>query len=320
MSLTLTPIDVPRGNQHRFEVTCEGHGRYIIDVSLPQGYEKGGRQLPVVLVVDGNLHFDRLQVELHGSMSAVGSLIPPSIVVGVGYPQDEGFASFYSRRNFDFHGSWDMSDDLGKTLQEVFAGLKKGEGITEMEMRAGGYDSFMRFLRDDLLPSLGSRFPIDPLARHTLIGHSSGGHFTVRALYDPRSPFRRYVALSPSLGTANDEIARAESAFADGRSDYDVDVYVGAGTVEVDAEKMFAMCRFGSGTTWVAEQFAIRRWPNARLHWEIMNNEDHASILARGIAAGLRSVHGVRPGVHTAQVRAATDASRAALTDPQAAS
>jgi len=63
-----------------------------------------------------------------------------------------------------------------------------------------------------------------------------------------------------------------------------------------------ALCRFGSGVTWVAEQFAIRQWPSARVHWEIMNNEDHASIAARAIAAGLRSVHRVRPGVHDEEV------------------
>jgi hypothetical protein len=42
---------------------------------------------------------------------------------------------------------------------------------------------------------------------------------------------------------------------------------------------------------------------NARIDWEIMNNEDHGSIQMRAIAAGLRSVHRLRPGVHDSDVR-----------------
>jgi hypothetical protein len=77
---------------------------------------------------------------------------------------------------------------------------------------------------------------------------------------------------------------------------------------------MMALCQFGSGVTWVAQQFAIRQWPSARVEWEIMNNEDHSSIMPRAVAAGLRSVFRVRPGVHDAELKAATAAARAELT------
>jgi uncharacterized protein len=171
-----------------------------------------------------------------------------------------------------------------------------------------------------LLPSLATRYRIDQDARHTLIGDSSGGHFVLRALYDPTSPFRRYVAISPSVGCAPGTVQQAEAAYAATHDDLDVDLFVCCGKVEVDQSSMMAFCRFGSGVTWIAEQFAIRGWPNAKVQWEIMNNEDHVSIAPRAIAAGLRSVFRVRPGVHDAEIAREMAARLAAMRAGQAAS
>lgn len=308
MSLEIHPAPYTAHSHDRFEVEAEGLGAYTIDVSLPANAPPGQR-LPVILVLDGNLQFDLVQVLVHGGMArAGGSLLPPSIVVGVGYPEREGFASFYARRNFDFHEPWDMRDPLGRQLHLIFGMLKKAEGKPDLEMHAGGYARFLRFLGQELLPALAGHYPVDPGARHTLVGHSSGGHFALRALFDPASPFSRYVAISPSLGTAPGTIEAAEAAYAAAHADLAVDVFACAGAVEVDEHVANALCRFGSATLWLAEQFAIRRWPSARLQWEIMNHENHASIGARAIAAGLRSVHRLRPGVHTEELRAATPA------------
>jgi len=311
--LELRPKPTVRQDHHQFEVAAEGLGRYVVDLSLPPGHGGRDAKYPVILVVDGNLFFDAVASQVHGGMAQAGSTLPPSIVVGVGYPADEGMAGFYRRRNFDFHGPWAMTDPLGETLKRIFTALKTAEGKPELEIHAGGYDRFLGFLRDELLPALADRFPIDQGARHTLIGDSSGGHFALRALYDSRSPFRRYVAISPGFGSAELAIQRAEAEYAASHSDLDVDLFICCGSVEVDQNPISALCRFGSGVTWVAEQFAIRQWPSARVQWEVMNNEDHASIAPRAIAAGLRSVHRVRPGVHTAELERRDAAMREAL-------
>ena len=304
-------------NHDQFEVSADGLGRYVIDVSLPAGHETSGAKYPVILVVDGNLHFDVVQTQVHGRFSGAGSMLPPSIVVGVGYPADEGMAGFYARRNYDFIGPWAMTDPLGQTLHQIFGMMKAAEGRGGLTIRAGGYDRFIGFLRDELLPALAGKYPIDLAARHTLVGDSSGGHFALRALYDSRSPFRRYVAVSPSIGLAEGSIQQAEAEYAARHQDLDVDLFICCGKVEIDADRMMALCRFGSGVTWVAEQFAVRGWPSARVQWEIMNNEDHLSIMPRAVAAGLRSVHRIRPGVHDAELKKATAASREALTKPR---
>ena len=314
MAIKFEPHPASTQRHDRFDVVAEGLGRYTIDISLPTEHHRKNAFFPVVLAVDGNLLFDVAQVSLHGGFAIVGGMVPPSIVVGVGYPADEGMASFYARRNYDFHGPWEMTDPLGQRLQAIFDMMKKAEGKAEMEMRAGGYERFMGFLRDDLLPSLGERYPIDLKGRHTLIGDSSGGHFALRALYDPTSPFRRYVCISPSFGSAEGAIQKAEAEYAAEHDDLDADLFICCGRVEVDQEEIAALCRFGSAVTWTAEQFAIRRWPSVRIDWEIMNNEDHGSIQLRAIAAGLRSVHRLRPGVHDAEIKRSREAMLEAMT------
>jgi predicted alpha/beta superfamily hydrolase len=303
----------------QFEVHAEGLGAYTIDVSTPASVAANAR-LPVIVALDGNLIFDLVQAIAHGGFAQAGGPLPAAIIVGVGYPAAEGFASFYARRNFDFHGAWDMRDPLGVQLQQLFAMLKSAEGKPHLEMRAGGYSRFLAFLRDELLPGLAEHYPIDLNARHTLIGDSSGGHFALRALFDPGSPFSRYVAISPSLGAAPGEIEAAEAAYAAAHADLSADVFVCAGAVEVDESVPNALCRFGSAPIWAAERFALRQWPSARLTWEIMTYENHASIAPRAIAAGLRAVHRLRPGVHAQELADATAAVMGRLVAPRAPS
>ncbi|MBS0412335.1 MAG: hypothetical protein JSR86_20625 [Proteobacteria bacterium] len=299
--LVLRPVDPPR--YARLEADAKGLGRYVIDVSLPvEAQTVAGAGLPVILAVDGNLTFEAVRDVVHGGLATAARSFPPCIVIGVGYPQTEGFAGFYARRTFDFHEPWDMQDVMGRRLGEIFAMFRDAEARPDLEMRTGGYDRFLGFLRDDLLPALAIRYPIDLSARHTLVGHSGGGRFALRVLFDPTSPFSRYVAISPGIGADEPGLVAAEAAFADGHTDLDADVFVCAGDEETGGAADFALCRFGSAVTWTAERFAARRWPSARLGWEIMNHEDHTSILPRAVAAGLRSVHRLRPGVHRAEV------------------
>ena len=305
-------------NHDQFEIFVEGHGRYTIDVSLPEGYESSSNKYPVILVTDGNLLFDIVQTAVHGRISKSVSLLPEVILIGVGYPDDEGFAGFYARRNYDFHDAWEMTDPLGLMLHQIFDTMKQQEGKPELTMHAGGAVSFTNFLRDELLPGLATHYPIDLKARHTLIGDSSGGHYVLRTLYDSDSPFSRYVCISPGFGSALDSIKEREAAYAASHDDLDVDLFLCCGAVEVDDGAAGGLCRFGSGVTWVAEQMAVRNWPSARVHWEIMNLEDHGSIPARAISAGLRSVFRLRPGVHQDELTKMMQERMAAISEAMA--
>jgi len=308
MKLDFQPQRVHTHEYDRFEVEAEGLGRYTIEVSLPSNFSvSSGARLPVILVTDGNFMFDLTQTLVHGNLANMSAPLPPSIVVGVGYPEDEGKASYYARRNFDFFGDWDMTDAVGQLLLGILESMKNAEDKRDLVMRAGGCSRFIRFLQDELLPALARHYPIDTEARHTLMGDSSGGHFVLRALFEPNTCFKRYISVSPAFGCASGTIAQAEAAYASEHNDLDADLFICCGRHEVGDNRTYGLAHAGSGVTWVAEQLAIREWPSARVHWEIMSHEDHASILPRALAAGLRSVHRVRPGVHTEEHKKATN-------------
>ena len=319
MSLSIAPRPATTTNHDQFEVRAEGLGRYTIDVSVPAGSARGTKGLPVILVTDGNVLFDLVRTILHSRFAQIASsVLPPSIIVGVGYPADEGLAGFFSRRHFDFHGEWDMTDPLGIHFQMILEGMKMLEGKPDLTMRTGGAEQFSSFIRDDLLPGLAAHYPIDLEARHTLIGESSGGHYVLRDVFDPRSPFSRYVCISPGFGSAPGSIERLEAEYAAGHDDLDADIFLCCGKVEATGTVPEAMAHFASGITWVAEQLAMRAFPSARVAWEVMDLEDHNSIAPRAVTAGLRSVHRLRPGVHDAELAEATLAAIRAMGVPDA--
>ncbi len=293
MTLDIRPAPYHPARRDQFAVNASHRGAYVIDVSIPAGLASGER-LPVLLLVDGNWTFEVAHAITHGAFATLAADVPRVVMVGVGYPEREGFAGAYTRRNWDFHGPWDLQDAIGAEMRGVFKNIG-GAGALKP---GGGYEAFISFLRDELLPGLAQTYPIDLAARHCLIGHSSGGHFALRALFDPHSPFSRYVAISPSLGTAAGEIEAAEAAYAASHDDLAADIFVCAGTAEVAQSRPMGLCAFGGGVTWLVEQLSIRNWPSAKFAWEFMGNESHSSIAPRAIAAGLRSVFRMRPGVH----------------------
>ena len=151
MSSTMT-APATFGDIHRFEIAAAGLGRYEILVGVPPGYEQSETRYPLIYVTDGQLLF-------WSTLGAVKLLtlgvLPPAIVVAVGYPADEGTAGWYARRNFDFTpGPWEMSDDLGVMLRASLAALEAADGRPGPIMRAGGAERFLGFLRDELDPAV----------------------------------------------------------------------------------------------------------------------------------------------------------------------
>jgi predicted alpha/beta superfamily hydrolase len=237
----------------------------------------------------------------------MSQIMPCAVVIGIGYPADEGGASYYARRNYDFYGPWDMTDQIGQTLHGLFAQMKEADGKPELTMSAGGAQRFMAFLRDELHPALIDRYPIDPNDRHILIGHSSGGHFVLRAMFDPDSPFRRYICMSPGFGCAAGSIERLEAEYAATHEDLDIEAYLCAGSFEMEYPG-YALCRFVSGMSWVREQFALRGYPSARVTAELQPGEYHGPNFAYGLARGLNflfkqneTMHAMIAGMPTAE-------------------
>lgn len=149
-----------------------------VHTQLPLAYsDSSTKRYPVVVVLDGNFHFPMLAASVRQYEKA--GLLPPIIVVGVGY---KSFAAMDSLRVRDY-------------LYPV--------ALPSDELKApGGGESFRQFLSRELLPAIDSTYRTTTQNR-TLLGHSFGGYFALYTLSSQAShntrDFQNFVAASPSV-------------------------------------------------------------------------------------------------------------------------
>lgn len=66
-----------------------------------------------------------------------------------------------------------------------------------MDGETGGAENFTKFIEQELIPLIDSRYPTLPY--RTLIGHSYAGLFTINMLVNHGHLFQNYIAIDPSL-------------------------------------------------------------------------------------------------------------------------
>jgi len=140
-------------------------------VHLPEGYETSKKRYPVLYLLDGG------DIKVHSGdvpayTRAVNTLkkmadtkMPPLILVGVANTNR-------------------LRDMLPVKIRIYLDG--------------GGADSFLRFLREELIPYIDSHYRTT--SYRVLYGGSDSGLFTIYALLNAPDSFSAYISSSPSLG------------------------------------------------------------------------------------------------------------------------
>lgn len=154
---------------------------YDIYVRLPVDYDSlSTKPYPVIFQLDVNLGIlDEFNVTTgHVSSMEKNSEIPSTIVVGIGYPYNEG---------------------AGKGRLRDYTIPIENDSVTFGA--TGGSPAFYRFIKSELIPFIQQQYPIAGPAERALFGHSLGGLFATYAFTqrDSVSPIGRFVAASPSL-------------------------------------------------------------------------------------------------------------------------
>jgi predicted alpha/beta superfamily hydrolase len=141
-----------------------------VNVHMPPGYRASSTaRFPTLYMPDGGLDEDFPHV-VHtvDSLITLGRIRP---VIIVGIPNTE--------RRRDLTGPTRVATD------------------SAIAPHVGGSAAFRRFIRDELIPNIESRYRTT--AERTIVGESLAGLFVVETfLIDPRL-FQHYVALDPSL-------------------------------------------------------------------------------------------------------------------------
>jgi hypothetical protein len=173
------------GRTEKFELAAKHIDQtFHLFVRLPPGYEQEDtRTFPLVVQLDANLptlEEFKVAAGFASRLEGEGALVP-CIVVGIGYPT----GNEASLRRFR-----DLGLPLDPAARALWGAFPDGAGA-----------AFYDFLRDELLPELGTRYRVAPAPQRLLSGHSLGGFFVLYALtrHDEAPLFASYLAASPAI-------------------------------------------------------------------------------------------------------------------------
>lgn len=165
----LNHLPALKGDYLRFESKAVGRP-YHVYMRLPEGYDPANpKQYPVVYLLDGDSLFPML-APTHLFLT-YDEKLPEAVIVGIAYG---GFDPSINKRDIDFNPP--ASD--GKPGQD-------------------GAPRFLRFLEDELLPTIESRYRIDP-SRRVLVGQSRSGYFVLWSALEAPDLFWGRIASNPA--------------------------------------------------------------------------------------------------------------------------
>lgn len=258
--------------------------RFSLNVGLPSGYKPGdGKKYPALIVTDGDFVFPTVN-EAAGTLSGV---ITPLFIISVGTSLDEGESEHTRRRIYEFSPpGWDRKDPFGQAVENYCRMFKSEEGRC-----SGGAGKFLAAITSEMIPRLAATFPIDT-AQLGLVGLSAGGFFTSWVIFQPNSPFRKYLISSPAMAYGRGEIFRQEASYASTHKDLPVGIYLASGVLEASDPQLEGMGEIVSGMTRFAGVLATRNYPGLKLTIEYHPGMGHSDVLGTSVVRGLRTLYG----------------------------
>lgn len=273
----MTPVALPRSQEDTLVVDGRPYRIFTAWPAEPPPAEG----FPLFYVLDANAAFATLVEAIRmRSHRADATGVGPAVVVGVGYPGDGPYMA--DRRTYDFTqpGSGDLP-----------AG---GDGHPPAAV--GGATRFLQMLAGEVTALVTARHAVD-LGRRTIVGHSLAGYFALQTMVTTPAAFETYVAISPSIWWDRDGLMAGAAALAAAGTRVQVRITVG------EYEQRLAPWQAGRppvGT--VAERRLDRRMVDharefaamvsrsraARVEFDELEREDHASVVPRSLSEGLR--------------------------------
>jgi predicted alpha/beta superfamily hydrolase len=222
-----------------------------INVYPPPGYtESHDLRVPVLYMPDGGMAEDFLHVAGLVQVSVGNGTMRPFLLVGIENTQ---------RRR-----------DL--------TGPTKNEEDKKIAPHVGGSEAFRRFLRNELMPQVKSRYRTTP--ETAIVGESLAGLFVVETFLLEPDLFDTYIALDPSLWWNNKELVNTAAERLRARPNLEKTLYMASSDEKQIVED--------------ANQFSevLTKSASPRLHWhyERMPEEKHSTIYHPAALKAFRAV------------------------------
>jgi len=253
MSEQFAQVTIANTEVRRLTSSHTGY-EYNIYVALPAGYADTEITYPTLYGLDPHLTFG-LTTEIT-RLLAFGEELPQLIYIGIGFSGPDKDIESYQMKNYVPTGHLDEP--------------------------GSGAEDFLRFIRQDLIPFVGSEYRADPADR-CFEGSSLGGIFGLYALLRHPDTFQRYIIGSPWMDGDDPQIIKFETEYATNHSDLPATVFIGAGSLEPD----FIV----NNILKLEKAFENRNYPNLQLHTHIFEGETHLSVVPYNISRVLKIVY-----------------------------
>ena len=276
---------VPTGDVQSFTFQSPSMGvRFSLNVGMPAGYKPGdGKKYPALIVTDGDFTFPGV----NAAARSLSGAITPLFIISVGTSIDEGEGEHTRRRIYEFSPpGWDRKDPFGQAVENYCRMFKSEEGRC-----TGGAGKFLTAIVSEMVPQLAARFPIDT-AQLGLFGLSAGGFFASWAIFQPNSPFKKYLISSPAMSYGRGEIFRQEARYAESHKDLPVGIYLGAGVLEAADPELEGMGEIVSGMSHFSGVLATRKYPGLKVTIEYHPGMGHTDVMGTSVVRGLRTLYG----------------------------
>jgi len=257
--------------------------RFSVSVGLPAGYKAGdGKKYQALIATDG----DRAFSAVNTAARSLAGVIESPFVISIGTGADEGEDLWTRRRVYEFSPpDWDMKDSFGQLISKFCADLK-----TEPTRCVGGAPKFLNAIVSELIPLVTAKYPIDP-SQLGLFGVSAGGFFASWAIFQPNSPFKKYLISSPAMAYGDGDIFRQEARYAKDHKDLPVGIYLAAGVLEAGDGYLEGIGKIVSGTAHLAGVLAGRQYPGLKVVTEFHPGMGHVDVVGTAVVRGLRTLY-----------------------------
>ena len=240
---------------------------FQISVSFPFGYHQmADAQFPVLYLPDAYWTFG-MATDIARVLSA-DQLIPPMLVVGIGYPGGLGDAIALRVRDMTLR----QSTGVEQMIAQEVAAFGPHPPLT-----SGGADDFLRFLTEELAPRIERAYRGDPNQR-VLHGHSLGGSFVVDVVFRQPEAFTHYIASAPALGIDDGVSFLNEREYAAGHDSVPASLYLAVGLLDTWVASVAALV-----DTLTVREYKGFRWEVSRLE-----GQTHRSVMPVVLRDGLR--------------------------------
>jgi predicted alpha/beta superfamily hydrolase len=269
------PVQLPN-TDIKYIKSKENDIDYKLYINLPEGYyDKKNfsyrEKYSVLYVLDGDVDFAMIK-NIADTMINFGT-IEPMIIIGIGYKRQElksrnskiFWEKYMLNRTRDYIPS-QLTQDVDKFMTERVDGYKFVPNHWNGER-------FRNFIEKELINYVNKNYRTSN--QNSLLGHSLGGLFASHMMLSNSTTFNKYMILSPVIGI--DSLIRNLDKY---KSKKEIKSYFAVGSLEEDEKSSMVKDL----------EIFYSKLPknNIKSKIDIINDEDHVSILPIGVTKGLR--------------------------------